>query len=165
MVQAGTFREDLFYRLNTISLPVPPLRDRPEDIPLLAAHFLEQAAERYGREPKSLSAEAYHCVLNHLWPGNVRELNNVLEAALVLSAGDEIQADDLRLGRPPSSSNGVTSRTFKEAKQQMVETFERGFIIRALRQHKGNITHAATEIGLRRQQLQQKIRELGLKDW
>ncbi len=165
MVQAGTFREDLFYRLNTISLLVPPLRDRPEDIPLLAAHFLEQAAERYGRTPKALSTEAYHCVLYYPWPGNVRELKNEVEAALVLSAGDEIQAGDLRLGRPVSSSNGVTSRTFKEAKQQMVETFERDFIIRALRQHKGNITHAATEIGLRRQQLQQKIRELGLKDW
>ena len=126
---------------------------------------MEQTAERYGRTPKALSAEAYHCVLNHPWPGNVRELKNELEAALVLSAGDEIQADDLRLGRPVASSNGVTSRTFKEAKQQMVETFERGFIIRALRRHKGNITHAAEEIGLRRQQRQQKIRELGLKDW
>jgi DNA-binding NtrC family response regulator len=141
------------------------LRDRPEDILRLAAHFLEQAAKRDGRAPKPLSAEVYHSVLHHCWPGNVRELKNEVEAALVLSAGDEIQADDLRLGRPGASSNGVASGTCKEAKQHMVETFERGFIIRALRQHKSNITHAATEIGLRRQLLQRKIRELRLKDW
>lgn len=132
---------------------------------VIPPQFYCAAATLVLRIPKSLSAEAYHCVLNHPWPGNVRDLKNELEAALVLSAGDEIQAADLRLGRPVSSSNGLTSGTFKEAKQQMVETFERGFIIRALCQHKGNIRHAATEIGLRRQQLQQKIRELGLKDW
>ena len=168
MVQAGTFREDLFYRLNTVALPLPPLRERTEDMPLLATHFLEQAAQRYNREAKALSAEAYNRLLHHSWPGNVRELKNVVEAALVLSTEDEIQASDLnldQLGQQFSSANGTTAQTFKEAKQNVVETFERDFILRALRQHKGNITHAATEIGLRRQQLQQKIRELGLKDW
>ncbi len=170
MVQEEKFREDLFYRLNVVSVPLPPLRERQEDIPLLIKHFLEQTAAQYNREPKSLSAEAYHLLLQHPWPGNVRELKNEMEAALILSAGEDIQATDLRLSQPshraevtaPSASGPLL---FKEAKQKMVETFEQEFILRALRRHQSNITRAAAEMGLHRQQLQQKIRELGLRGW
>ena len=86
MVQDGTFREDLFYRLNVVSIPMPSLRQRPEDIPLLAKHFLEQAAAEYQRTPKPLSPEAYQLLLQHPWPGNVRELKNAIESALIFIA-------------------------------------------------------------------------------
>ena len=171
MVQDGTFREDLFYRLNVVSIPMPSLRQRPEDIPLLAKHFLEQTAKEYEREAKRLSPEAYQLLLQHAWPGNVRELKNAMESALILSPGDDIQATDLRLGQEHASSQTGTVTLgadgpplFKEAKQHMVETFEREFIQRALRRHDNNITRAAAEMGLHRQQLQQKIRELGLRE-
>jgi DNA-binding NtrC family response regulator len=164
MVQEGKFREDLFYRLNVVPIPLPPLRERREDIPLLAAHFLEEISSRYGRGPTMLSADAYEVLLGAPWPGNVRELKNVIEAAAVLSVGPEIRAIDLRPGqqsRVPETSGPLT---FKEAKQQVTEAFEREFISRALRRHQGNITKAAEEMDLHRQQLQQKIRELGLRE-
>jgi len=106
------------------------------------------------RAPKPLSGEVHRLQLHSSRPGNVREPKTEVEAALVLSAGDEIPASDVCVDRPGASSNGVASGIFEEAEQQRVETFERGFIIRALRQHRGDITHAATEIGLRRRQVQ-----------
>jgi DNA-binding NtrC family response regulator len=163
MVQESKFREDLFYRLNVVPIELPPLRERQEDIPLLVAHFLREVASRYGREPMTLSADAYGLLLTAPWLGNVRELKNVVEAAAVLSVGAEIQAADLRLYSQEQKSEAGFASTFKEAKQQIVETFERDFISRALRRHHGNITRAAEEMGLHRQQLQQKIRELNLK--
>ena len=165
MVQEERFREDLFYRLNVVHIPLPPLRERREDLPLLATCFLEQATSRYGRGPKTLLPEAYGLLFSHSWPGNVRELKNVIEEAIVLSAGEEIQASDLRLGQKAPSTGAADPLTFKEAKQQVVEAFERDFISRALRRHGGNITRAAAEMGLHRQQLQQKIRELELREW
>ncbi|MBI3797708.1 MAG: sigma-54-dependent Fis family transcriptional regulator [Deltaproteobacteria bacterium] len=165
MVQEDKFREDLFYRLNVVPIILPSLRERREDIPLLAAHFLTEISSRYARGPITLSADAYGVLLSAPWPGNVRELKNVIEAAAVLSASTEIQAADLRLNRQVHSPEISSSLTFKEAKQQVTEAFEREFISRALRRHHGNITKAAEEMDLHRQQLQQKIRELGLKEW
>ena len=165
MVQEDNFREDLFYRLNVVPIPLPPLRERQEDIPLLAAHFLKEISSRYERGQIMLSADAYRVVLSAPWPGNVRELKNVIEAAAVLSTSREIQAADLRLNRQLHAPAISSSLTFKETKQQVTEAFEREFISRALRRHQGNITKAAEEMGLHRQQLQQKIRELGLREW
>jgi nitrogen regulation protein NR(I) len=163
MVQEGKFREDLLYRLNVVPLALPPLRERQEDIPFLAAHFLREAEARYGVEPRALSSSAHRVLLEAPWPGNVRELKNVIDAAAVLATGAEIDAADLRLSQqsPPASAIPPTL-TFKEAKQQVVDAFERDFIARALRHHHNNITKAAEEMGMHRQQLQQKIRELGL---
>jgi two-component system response regulator AtoC/two-component system nitrogen regulation response regulator NtrX len=141
------------------------LRERREDIPLLAAHFLQEIASRYGRGPTTLSADAYGVMLSAPWPGNVRELKNVMEAAAVLSASPEIQAADLRLHQQPPTPEISSPLAFKEAKQQVIDSFEREFISRALRRHHGNITKAAEEMGLHRQQLQQKIRDLELKGW
>jgi DNA-binding NtrC family response regulator len=165
MVEEGKFREDLFYRLNVVHIPLPPLRERREDILLLATHFLEHAATRYEQGPKALSSSAYNVLLSYAWPGNVRELKNAVEEATVLSVGAEIQAADLRVGQRTPMAETVGPLAFKEAKQQVIDAFERDFISRALRRHQGNITRAAEEIGLHRQQLQQKIRELGLKGW
>jgi nitrogen regulation protein NR(I) len=165
MVQEEKFREDLYYRLNVVPVALPPLRERREDIPLLAMHFLTEAASRYGQGPTTLSPDAYALLMSSPWPGNVRELKNAIEAATVLSPGPEIRAADLRLHQQTHAPAVSSTATFKEAKQHVIETFERDFISRALRRHQGNITRAAEEMGMHRQQLQQKIRELGLKGW
>jgi DNA-binding NtrC family response regulator len=164
MVHEGKFREDLFFRLNVVPLVLPSLRERREDIPLLATHFLKDVAGRYGHGPATFSADAYRLLLSATWPGNVRELKNVIEASSVLAPGPEIRAIDLRLNQQYSPAEITTITTFKEAKQQIVDAFERDFIARALQRHQGNVTRAAAEVGMLRQQLQQKIRELGLKD-
>jgi DNA-binding NtrC family response regulator len=165
MVQEEKFREDLFYRLNVVPIMLPPLRERREDIPLLATHFLTEITSRYERGPIILSADAYGLLLSAPWPGNVRELKNMIEAAAVLSTGPEIQAADLRLGGQTNAAGPGDALSFKEAKQRVIDTFERDFISRALRRHQGNITRAAEEMGLHRQQLQQKIRDLELQGW
>jgi nitrogen regulation protein NR(I) len=166
MVQEGKFREDLFYRLNVIPIGLPPLRERQEDILLLATHFLQAVEAQYGGEPRALSPSAHRVLLEAPWPGNVRELKNVIDAAAVLASGSEIDAADLRLSQPAVHIPPIAPTTiFKEAKQQIVDAFERDFITRALRQHHNNITKAAEEMGMHRQQLQQKIRELGLRGW
>jgi len=165
MVREEKFREDLFYRLNVVNVALPALRERREDIPLLAAHFLKAVTSRYERGPMTLSSDAYALLLGAPWPGNVRELKNVIEAAAVLAPGSEIRAADLRLPQQTQPPEISGSLSFKEAKQQVIEAFERDFISRALQHHQGNITRAAEEIGMHRQQLQQKIRELGLKTW
>lgn len=163
MVKENKFREDLFYRLNVVPLTLPPLRERREDIPLLALSFLKEAATRYERQEIALSADAHGLLLSAPWPGNVRELKNVIDAATVLAAGPEIQAADLRLSQQPTAPEAFSPLSFKETKQRVVETFERDFISRALQRHQGNVTKAAEEMGMLRQQLQQKIRELGLR--
>lgn len=163
MVQDNKFREDLFYRLNVVPIMLPPLRDRHDDIRLLTTHFVQEAAARFGRESLTLSADAYSLLLSNPWPGNVRELKNVIEAAAVLTTGPEIHALDLRLGQQPQVLETQPALSFREAKQQLIDAFERDFITRALRRHHGNITKAAEEMGMHRQQLQQKIRELGLR--
>lgn len=164
MVHEGKFREDLFFRLNVVSIGLPSLRERREDIPLLATHFLKEVTARYGHGPLTFSADAYGLLLSAAWPGNVRELKNIVEASAVLAPGPEIHAYDVRLPSQPDSTDTAAATTFKEAKQQVVDAFERDFITRALQRHQGNVTRAATEMGMLRQQLQQKIRELGLKD-
>jgi DNA-binding NtrC family response regulator len=169
-VAADEFREDLYYRLKVVEIELPPLRDRTEDIPALSHRFLEQVAERLGREPKPLSPEALATLTRHTWPGNVRELRNVLEQAAVLAGGEAIEVSDLHL--PGKSASGapvdlVDGLTFGDAKRQTVESFERDFLLRALREHEGNVSRTAQSIGMVRQSLQQKIRELGLRseDW
>ncbi|MCA9506381.1 MAG: sigma-54-dependent Fis family transcriptional regulator, partial [Myxococcales bacterium] len=169
LVREGRFREDLYYRLAVVEIALPPLRERLEDLPALAERFLGAIAERLAREPRRLSAGALARLSRHDWPGNVRELRNVLERAAVLASGPEIRETDLRL------ADGVASEEeslvpaadlelpFAEAKRQTVEDFERRYLSEALREHEGNVSRTASAIGMVRQSLQQKIRELGLK--
>jgi DNA-binding NtrC family response regulator len=165
------FREDLYYRLKVVDIELPPLRERREDVPALAQRFLEQVTERLGLEKKQFSDEALATLARHGWPGNVRELHNVIEQAAVLSAGATIDEDDLNLGREVRGHAvgpaGVEGLPFGEAKKRAVEEFERSFLLQALRRNGGNISRAAESIGMVRQSLQQKIRELGLRseDW
>jgi DNA-binding NtrC family response regulator len=172
-VADGRFREDLYYRLKVVEIELPALRDRSEDIAALCLRFLEGVAERLGRDTRRLSPEALACLMRHSWPGNVRELRNVLEQAAVLASGDLIEAADLNLAESAGSDAPATTAsvndvsadgaTFSEAKKTLIEDFEREFLLRALREHDGNISRAAQSIGMVRQSLQQKIRELGLR--
>jgi DNA-binding NtrC family response regulator len=166
--RAGRFREDLYYRLRVVELPVPSLAERREDIPLLVEHFRREAAERFGRTPKPLTAEALRACVAHPWRGNVRELRSAVEQALLLASGAEITERDL-LGdksvagapaRPDACADATLS--FRDAKDRFVADFERGFLLQALRRAGGNITKAAEEIGMYRQNFQQKMRELGI---
>ena len=167
-VKAGRFREDLYYRLRVVELELPLLRERTEDLPALAERFLEQVAERLGREKKRLSDEALARLIRHPWPGNVRELRNVIEQAAVLASGDSIEEADLNLSGGLDGGAGplpdLTEVPFSDAKRRVVEDFERSFLLRALRENDGNISRTAEAIGMVRQSLQQKIRELELRD-
>ncbi|MDG2306857.1 MAG: sigma-54 dependent transcriptional regulator [Candidatus Binatia bacterium] len=168
-VRAGTFREDLYYRLKVVEVVLPALIERRDDIPLLIDCFLKTAAERFRRDPKPFTGEALGAALAYEWPGNVRELKSAVEQALLLSSGAEITAGDL-LGTG-SNGNGHGSvetvpadgpPSFREAKERTVQNFERRFLEDALRRSGGNITRAAEAVGMYRQSFQQKMRELGL---
>ncbi len=166
-VRAGGFREDLYYRIRVVEIELPPLRDRPEDVAALAARFLAELAGRLGREAVPISAAALARLTRHGWPGNVRELKNVVEQAAVLAAGPAIEPADLRLDGPapaPGLPADLLDLPFSAAKHRLVEEFERGYIKRALERHGGNVSRTAEAIGMVRQSLQQKIRELGLRE-
>jgi len=166
-VKRGRFREDLYYRLKVVEIAIPALRERREDVPALVDRFLGDLAERLGRPKKAIRAAALARLAACPWPGNVRELRNVLEQAAVLATGDAIEEADLRLTQPEAGTPddaGAPDRSFAEAKRRTVLDFERRYLLGALRQHGGNISRAAAAIGMVRQSLQQKIRELGLRD-
>jgi DNA-binding NtrC family response regulator len=165
-VQASKFREDLYYRLKVVEIELPPLRERLEDFAALADRFLGQVAERLSREKKQLGSAAMSRLMRHGWPGNVRELRNVLERAAVLAERSEIAEEDLQLGPMEGAPAPIVpdlELPFADAKRQTVENFERNYLSEALREHDGNVSRTATAIGMVRQSLQQKIRELGLK--
>ena len=165
-IASGNFREDLYYRLKVVEIELPPLRERIEDFGALSDRFLGQVAERLDREKKELGSAALARLARHPWPGNVRELRNILERAAVLAPGSEITEEDLQLDGPAmSSAVGVPGLelSFADAKRETVETFERQYLSEALRENEGNVSRTAGAIGMVRQSLQQKIRELGLK--
>jgi two-component system nitrogen regulation response regulator NtrX len=167
-IAAGRFREDLYYRIRVVTLDLPPLRAHKEDIPLLAATFLEQFGSRHHREAR-LSPEAMELLRRYEWPGNIRELRNALERTLVLSEGNEIRAADLpeeiRHGtgeiasRDGAANSFLSESDFREAKRQ----FEVAYFKRKLEQHHWNVSKTAAEVGLHRQSLQEKLRELGIQ--
>jgi two-component system, NtrC family, response regulator len=171
-VREGRFREDLYYRLRVVEVALPPLRERREDIPLLIDRFLKDAAERFARPLRSLTGEALRACVAHEWKGNVRELKSAVEQALLLAPGPELTAGDLLGGSSAIAANGaapsdavetsVPAGSFRAAKEQAIAGFERDFLTQALRRHAGNITKAAEEIGIYRQNFQQKMRELGI---
>jgi len=169
-VASGRFREDLYYRLKVVAIDLPPLRRRAEDIPTLAERFLQQLADRLERPRMRLSSGALARLATHAWPGNVRELRNVLEQAAVLATGERIEESDLRLGTPQAglaAGPSAVDQPFAEAKRRAIEEFEREYLLRALRENGGNVSRTAQAIGMVRQSLQQKIRELDLRseDW
>jgi Nif-specific regulatory protein len=159
-VTGGTFRKDLYYRINVVSLKMPPLRERREDIPLLASHFLAEYGARFGRQVLELSPEALECLMNYHWPGNVRELENAIERAVVLGSGGTICPEDLPeslLEVEPAGTAPMS--TYHGA----VRDLKRGLVLKALRDSRGSYTIAAKHLGIHRNYLHRLIRNLGLK--
>ena len=166
-VRDGTFRQDLYYRLNVVSVVLPALRERPEDLPLLIESFLGAAASRLGRPPRPLEAGAYRALLAHEWPGNVRELEHALEQAVALASGEQIELGDLPAAVQDRRDSGPGDEpappgSFRDAKQRVIERFERQFITEALSRHLGNISKAAEDMGMYRQHLQLKLADYGI---
>lgn len=152
-VEAGRFRQDLLYRLNTIEIHLPPLRDRRSDIPLLAMHFLRQHAQRYRKSLKGFEDEAMQMLLNHPWPGNIRELDHTVERAVLLAGTYRVCAEDLGLG----SERGGPAR-LDEMSLEEVESF---LIRQALKRYDGNISQAAEALGLSRGALYRRLQKFG----
>lgn len=161
-MEAGRFRQDLYYRLHVIPLRVPPLRDRKEDIPFLAERFLQDFAAKEGQQPKILNNGAMEKLMTHDWPGNVRELKNIVERLIILTPSNEIKADDIpelnvkteQSLLPPESP--MVSDSLRDARLD----FERQFIIKKLEEFDGNISKTAEAIGLERSNLHKKLKAL-----
>ncbi len=153
-VNAGRFREDLLFRLNTIEIHLPPLRDRREDIPLLAMHFLRQYTQRYRKNVRGFESAALQTLLSHPWPGNVRELDHAIERAVLMSAGDQLRATDLALRAPRESTSNLDQMSLED-----VESF---LIKKALARFGGNISQAAEALGLSRSALYRRLEKYGL---
>jgi len=162
-IRAGRFREDLYFRLNVIPIFVPPLRDRQEDIPLLADHFMANLAREYGRRVKRFDAGARGVLQQYPWPGNVRELRNVIERLMIMVPGDSISPSDLSfldptaLSRPMLEPSGER-RTLHEARDQ----FERDLILRTLAEQQGNMSRTAEVLGVERSNLYRKMKAFGI---
>lgn len=162
-VAEGKFREDLFYRLNVVPIALPPLRERKDDILLLANYFLERYNEKLNKEISSFSEEAMDLLVSHSWPGNVRELENAVERAVILTQRDIILPEDLpHKVRGETVSKTSKPSTYKKAKEEMLESFDKNFAIQALKETKGNVTQAAKKVNLSRGSLQRIMKNYGI---
>jgi len=156
----GTFREDLFYRLNVVPIVVPPLRERSSDIPLLVEHFLRQIARELGQPAKKMSKAAMDQLREYAWPGNVRELKNLVERVVILSAGETIDASDL----PPLASEGDAPAHYFdiEGYLEFKDTVEKEFFERKLRLFNHNVSKTARRLGMQRSNLYKKLEKYGI---
>ena len=153
-VAAGNFREDLLYRLNTVEIHLPPLRERREDIPLLAQHFLERQAKRYRKPKAGFSEDASQALLDHPWPGNIRELKHAVERAVLLALDEHVHAHDLGLVTPSESKTHIDELTLDEVEKILIE--------KALQRYEGNVSQAADALGLSRSALYRRLQRHGL---
>ena len=160
-IERGNFREDLFYRLNVIPFHVPPLRERVEDIRILAHHFLKEFATSYGRKSKELTEEALQVLEEYHWPGNVRELRNLMERIVIMNPQSRIDARHIPLDR---ARRAVFDRPMDRfgSLQEVREAAERDYILKKLEDSKGNVTRAAELLGLERSHLYRKMKALGI---
>jgi Response regulator containing CheY-like receiver, AAA-type ATPase, and DNA-binding domains len=172
-IEKGNFRADLFYRLRVVTIDIPPLRERREDIPVLAETFLRSANERYELPQRALGQAALKKLLEYTWPGNVRELKNTIERAVIMAEGDEVSVRDL----PDEITAGIAKSSIVEGDEEEGDglrvpftadfredrrEFERRYITRCLEHTQGNVTRAAEILDMHRQSLQHKLRQLGL---
>ncbi len=160
-ISKGNFREDLFYRLNVIPFYVPPLRERSEDIPLLARHFLKEFASAYGRRPREITDDAIETLMRYSWPGNVRELRNVIERIVIMNP---TTTRFERKHLPPLVYRDGSRRIGAEfsSLQQARAAYERDYILKKLDENHGNVTRTAEVLGLERSHLYRKMKTLGI---
>jgi DNA-binding NtrC family response regulator len=158
-VSNGSFRDDLFYRLNVIPIDLPPLRQRLEDIPLLTDHFLNKCCQKIGLPTKTLSEKVSRMLLSYSWPGNVRELENLIERAVVISKNQELKISDF----PPDISAGIPAlgKTNMDVGMSIGEA-EKILILKTLKAHGGNKSKAADVLGISARTLRNKLQEYGL---
>ncbi len=161
-----SFREDLFYRLNVVSVFMPPLREIPEDIPVLAQRFVQQAATEYGIAPKSISADAMKRLMGLPWPGNIRQLKNAIQRAMIFCKENTLEIEDFEEDRTSKkSASGNTSWVdlpFRTARDNLVQDFTESYVSEALSRNNGNVSAAARESGLERQHFQKLMRKCGI---
>lgn len=157
-VKKGTFREDLYYRLNVIHIHVPALRERKEDIPLLISKFLEEFSAENGKTIKGISPQAKSAIYNYDWPGNIRELRNCIESAVVLCGSDEIQLEDL----PPAVSKAGTEKAIIVPANSTLDEAEKIIILQTLAANKNNKSKTAELLGIGRKTLHRKLEEYGI---
>ena len=171
MVETGTFREDLFYRLYVVPIFMPPLRERKEDIPILIEHFLKRFSERHKRPALKLSDKAVRCLLNYEWPGNIRELENTMERAVVSAEGAEIMPQDLpsAIQKKAAEAQGMQpenieelKRIKKQLKEKAIEDIEKEFVISSLSGNDWNVSKAAKAVGMQRTNFYRLIRKYNI---
>jgi DNA-binding NtrC family response regulator len=155
-VSEGRLREDLLYRLNTVQIHLPPLRDRREDILPLAMHFLPNQADRYKKNVREFATDATKALMSHGWPGNVRELEHAVERAVLLARSEQIRAADLGLGAAPGGAMRLEDLTLDEAERVLIE--------KALERHSGNVSKAAEALGLSRSALYRRLPQVDSPD-
>ncbi|MFY9726498.1 MAG: sigma 54-interacting transcriptional regulator, partial [Bryobacteraceae bacterium] len=153
-VEEGRFRQDLLFRLNTIEIRLPPLRDRREDIPTLAAHFLRQHAGHYRKAINLFDEGAMKALLAHTWPGNVRELDHAVERAVLMAEGETIRAADLGLRGSRDASLRLEEMSLEDVEALLIK--------KALARFNGNVSHAANALGLSRSALYRRLQRYGL---
>jgi two-component system nitrogen regulation response regulator NtrX len=163
-VAAGRFREDLYFRLNVFPVFVPALRDRKEDIPPIASHFIEEICGEQGKETKKIPAEAMRRLLAHSWPGNIRELRNVVERLVILSAGHKVEEDTVRrvLAAEPPSAEPTAAAFDEENFREATLAFEKAYLERKLRENDFNVSRTAEKLGLDRTSIHRKMKQLGI---
>ncbi|MBV9670321.1 MAG: sigma-54-dependent Fis family transcriptional regulator, partial [Acidobacteriales bacterium] len=159
-IARGNFREDLFYRLNVIPFFVPPLRERKEDVPQLAANFLEELSQQYGRRRREISEDALSWLSRYSWPGNVRELKNVIERMVIMNP---LVSRFERKHLPPLVQRDGSARTQEfTSLHQARAAYERDYILRKLEENHGNVSRTSEALGLERSHMYRKMRSLGI---
>jgi DNA-binding NtrC family response regulator len=153
-VNEGRFREDLLFRLNTIEIQLPPLRERRDDVAPLATHFLRRHSARYGKKLDGFDAAAMRMLLDHSWPGNIRELDHAIERAVLLAGGGSIRPADLALKSSGAGPSRIEDLTLEEVEKTLIQ--------KALARFEGNVSQAAKALGLSRSALYRRIAGYGL---
>jgi DNA-binding NtrC family response regulator len=170
LIKEGSFREDLYYRLNVIPIEVPALRDRPDDIPHLAYHFVKTYAERYNKKIESIVPEAVQMLMNYDWPGNIRELKNVIERAIIMERGEIITEATIAMYTKPTKDRSYQffineDLPFSTVKKSLVDRFEREYLSKLLAKHNGNISAAAKTADLDYKNFCEKMKKYHLSKW
>ena len=162
-LEEGTFREDLYYRLNVVAIDIPPLREHKEDIPALAEFFLEKSARESGKKVQGITPQAMKLLMDFHWPGNIRELQNVLERAVTLSSGEMLDARDIHIDSAPRRAS-ADSAAAALPEGMTLEQWEEEMLREALKRANGNKSQAARALGLSRNALRYRLSKMGVPD-